>query len=88
MKSRFSDTKSRIGLMPHNIGIFRDKCNSSAENDFTKRIFDVQELGSTADRKIHRRYWSYSVFIGGNIPAVASLLILASMKWTDHLPPL
>ncbi|WP_157735853.1 Pycsar system effector family protein [Granulosicoccus antarcticus] len=53
---------------------------------YKNMISHVHELGSTADRKYRKLHYSYTVFIGGIILSVMSLLIIESMKWTNHLP--
>ena len=54
---------------------------------YKNMIAHVHELGSTADRKYRKLHCSYTVFIGGIILSVMSLLIIEGMKWTSHLPP-
>lgn len=53
---------------------------------YRNMIAHVHELGSTADRKYRNLHCSYTVFIGGIVLSVLSLLILEGMKWTNHLP--
>ena len=53
---------------------------------YKNMISHVHELGSTADRKYRNLHCSYTVFIGGIILSIMSLLILEGMKWTNHLP--
>ncbi|NND91962.1 MAG: hypothetical protein HKN42_13970 [Granulosicoccus sp.] len=55
---------------------------------YQSMIAHVHELGSTADRKYRSLYYSYTVFIGGIVLTVFSLMGLLALRWTGHLPPL
>ena len=66
-----------------------DAMSDMMEDDdrvYKSMISHIHELGSTADRKYRNLYCSYTVFIGGIILSVMSLLILEGMKWTNQLP--